>query len=64
MGARITGGEALKAHTSLPQSKAQTRCTVPNSSGVPELECRKGSINGGDGENADNEYHYWLGTIT
>lgn len=59
MGARITGGEALKAPTSLPQSKAQTRCTVPNSSGVPELE-----RDAERGENADNEYHYWLGMIT
>jgi hypothetical protein len=62
MRARITGGEALQAPTSLPQSQAQSRCTVPSLSGVPELErgaivrgCQKVSITGRDGENADSE---------
>jgi uncharacterized protein YccT (UPF0319 family) len=58
MRARITGDEALQAPTSLPQLKAQTRCTVLNLSGIAELErVPKGE------HNADNEYQYWLGTI-
>jgi len=34
----------IEAPTSLPESQAQSRCTVPNRSGMPELE--QGTIGG------------------